>query len=55
LTIDHVFVEFALGDQYTAASKAAVQQYLTAAADNAAGIPAGGITVAGITADLLHS
>jgi hypothetical protein len=55
LTIDHVFVEFALGDQYTVASKAAVQQYLTAAADNAAGIPVGGMLVAGISADLLHS
>jgi len=37
LALDQVFVEFALGDQYTAASKLAIQQYLTALADSAAG------------------
>jgi hypothetical protein len=39
LTIDQVFVDFALGDQYTASSQSAIQQYLTTLADNAAGIP----------------
>jgi hypothetical protein len=38
LTIDQVFVDFALGDQYTAASQPAIQQYLTTLADNAAGV-----------------
>ena len=39
-TVDQVFVDFALGDQYTAASQSAIEQYLTAAADNAAGLSA---------------
>jgi hypothetical protein len=38
LTIDQVFVDFALGDQYTTALQPAIQQYLTTLADNAAGI-----------------
>jgi hypothetical protein len=38
LTIDQVFVDFALGDQYTAFSQTANQQFLTTVADNAAGI-----------------
>jgi hypothetical protein len=37
-TIDQVFVDFALGDQYTAASQSTIEQYLTAAADNEAGL-----------------
>jgi ELWxxDGT repeat protein len=36
-TIDQVFVDFALGDQYSAHVQGAVQQYLTTAAGNAAG------------------
>ena len=36
-TIDQVFVEFALGDQYTAHLQSTVQQYLTTAADTAVG------------------
>lgn len=38
LPVDQVFVDFALGDQYTAASQSAIQQYLTTLADNATGI-----------------
>jgi hypothetical protein len=38
LTIDQVFVDFALGDHYTAISKTTNQEFLTAAADNAAGL-----------------
>jgi hypothetical protein len=37
LTIDQVFVDFALGDQYTAFSQSANQQFLTTVAENAAG------------------
>ena len=36
-TIDQVFVEFALGDQYSAHLQSTVQQYLTTAADTAVG------------------
>jgi hypothetical protein len=36
-TIDQVFVDFALGDQYSAHLQSAVQQYLTTTADAAAG------------------
>jgi hypothetical protein len=49
-TVDQVFVDFALGDQYTAFAKAAIQQYLTTVADNAAGIE-----VTGISAEVIHS
>ena len=38
-TVDQVFVDFALGEQFTAASQSTVQQYLTTEADSAAGIP----------------
>jgi hypothetical protein len=44
LSIDQVFVDFALGDQYTAASQATIQQYLTAAANGAVGNNAGGVS-----------
>ena len=46
LSIDQVFVDFALGDQYTAATQSTVQDYLTAAAINRAGLS----TVDGINA-----
>jgi hypothetical protein len=36
-TIDQVFVDFALGDQYSAHIQSAVQQFLTTVADNAIG------------------
>ena len=42
LTIDQVFVDFALGEQYTTASQSAVQQDLTSLADSAAGIASSG-------------
>jgi hypothetical protein len=45
-SIDQVFVGFALGDQYTAASQNMVQDYLTATAINGAGLS----TVDGISA-----
>jgi hypothetical protein len=44
LTIDQVFVDFALGDQYTAFSQTANQQFLTSVADNAAGIQVVGMS-----------
>jgi hypothetical protein len=46
LTIDQVFVDFSLGDQYTAAIQSTVQDYLTAAAINQAGLT----TVDGVNA-----
>ena len=46
MTIDQVFVGFALGDQYTGASNSHVQQYLTTAADNAAGVQLVGVGAA---------
>jgi hypothetical protein len=46
LTIDQVFVDFALGDQYTAFSQTANQQYLTATANAAAGIQVVGTSAA---------
>jgi phage tail protein X len=46
LTIDQVFVDFSLGDQYTAAIQSTVQDYLTAAAINGAGLT----TVDGVNA-----
>jgi hypothetical protein len=55
LTVDQVFVEFALGDQYTAFSKSAIQQYLTTAADAAIGSTGhGAVQVTGISADVNH-
>ncbi len=38
LSIDQVFVDFSLGDQYTAAMQSTVQDFLTAAAINGAGL-----------------
>jgi hypothetical protein len=38
LTVDQVFVDFALGDQYAAASKISNQQYLISLANNAIGV-----------------
>lgn len=49
LTVDQVFVDFALGDQYTTASQAAIQQYLTTVANSAAGVQ-----VTGVIADVSH-
>jgi hypothetical protein len=46
-TIDQVFVDFALGDQYSAHIQSAVQQYLTTAADTAVG--GGGLGVVNTT------
>jgi hypothetical protein len=46
LTIDQVFVDFSLGDQYSAAIQSTVQDYLTATAINQAGLS----TVDGINA-----
>ena len=37
-TVDQVFVDFALGDQYTTASQSTIEQYLTTAVDNEAGL-----------------
>jgi hypothetical protein len=46
-TIDQVFVDFALGDQYSAHIQSAVQQYLTSLADQA--VSNGGLGVATTT------
>jgi hypothetical protein len=50
LSIDQVFVDFALGDQYTAYLQSAVQQYLTTAVQTAIGGSGVGVVV-GITPD----
>ena len=61
LTIDQVFVMFALGNQYTASSQAGIQQYLTALADNHAGFAtldgsaaSGALTFGTVTTPLSH-
>jgi hypothetical protein len=51
LTVDQVFVDFALGEQYTAASQATIRKYLTAAADQASAI--GGLNVVNSTTNSL--
>ena len=52
LSIDQVFVDFALGDQYTAYLQSTVQQYLTTAVQTAIGGSGVGVgVVVGITPD----
>jgi hypothetical protein len=50
-TIDQVFVDFALGDQYTTYLQATVQQYLTTAAETAAGGSGLGVVNNGVPND----